>query len=131
MPPDTKKDEYIYQSYDLIPPVGEHLMTHLFHHPEDADERSITFLRSPKKRKAKLLVCPDAGWTVGWGVHLVEGWAATKIWLLVLSIFLLGGLAFGICWALLQHDTQGAFGVAAYMIALASLVVGTLQAFMA
>ena len=131
MPPEAQKGDYIHEPCDLIPPVGENLMLHSFHHPEDADDRCITFSRTPKKRKAKLSVCPRAGWSVGWGVHLEEGWAATRLWLLALLMFMLGSLAFGICWAVLEHDTQGAFGVSAYMVALAGLVVGTVQAFMA
>lgn len=128
MPPETRRDEYLYQSCDLIPPVGEHLMAHLFHHPEDANERSITCLRAPKKRKAKLTVCPEQGTSVGWGIHLVEGWVVSKLWLLGLLLFVLGSLVFGICWAVLRHDIQGAFGVAAYMVALIGLVIGTIQA---
>lgn len=128
MPPDSKRDEYVYQPYDLIPPVGENLMAHLFHHPEDANEKAITCLRSPKKRKARLTVCPVQGTSVGWGIHLVEGWNFSRLWLLALTLFMLGSLVFGICWTVLRHDTQGAFGVSAYMVALCGLIVGTLQA---
>lgn len=103
-------------------------MAHLFHHPEDANEGSITCLRAPKKRKAKLIVCPQQGTSVGWGIHLVEEWVVSRLWLLSLALFVLGSLVFGICWAVLRHDVQGAFGVAAYMVALVGLVVGTTQA---
>lgn len=131
MPPEDKRNEYLFEPCDLEPPVGENLMMHLFNHPEDADERPITFLRVPKKRNGMLAICPEVGWSVGWGIHVVEDWAATKLWILAISVFLLGSLAFGVCWAVFQHDTQGAFGVASYMVALASLVMGTLQAFIA
>ena len=130
MPPETKKHEYLYQPCDLVPPVGENLMAHLFHHPEDANEvSSITCLRAPKKRKAKLSVCPRQGTSLGWGIHLVEGWVVARIWLLVLVLFLVGSLAFGVCWTALRRDVQGAFGVAAYVVALGGLVAGTVQAF--
>lgn len=129
MPPENKKHEYLYQPCDLVPPVGENLMAHLFHHPEDANEASITCLRAPKKRKAKLSVCPQQGTSVGWGIHLVEGWVVARVWLLVLVLFLVGSLAFGVCWAALRRDVQGAFGVAAYVVALGGLVAGTVQAF--
>lgn len=131
MPPETRKHEYLYQPCDLLPPVGENLMAHLFHHPEDANESSITCLRAPKRREAKLSVCPQQGTSVGWGVHLVEGWVVARVWLLVLVLFLVGSLAFGICWAELRHDVQTAFGVSAYIMAFGGLVAGTLQAFMA
>ena len=130
MPPETKKDEYQYQPCDLIPPVGENLMAHLFQHPEHANEMSVTCLRTPKKRKAKLAVCAQRGTSVGWGVHLVEGWVTTRVWLLSLFTFVIGSLVFGICWSVLQHDIQGAFAVSAYIIALLSLVVGTVQAYL-
>lgn len=68
---------------------------------------------------------------MGWGTHLVEGRVVARVWLLVLILFLVGSLAFGICWAALQRDVQGAFGVAAYIVALGGLVAGTVQAFMA
>lgn len=130
MPSETKKHEYLYQPCDLVPPVGENLMAHLFHHPEDANERSTTCLRAPKKRKAKLSICPQQGTSVGWGIHLVEGWVVARVWLLFLILFFGGSLAFGICWAVLQRDVQTAFGVSAYIVALGGLLAGTVQAFM-
>lgn len=130
MPPQAKEEEYLYQRCDLLPPIGENLMSHLFHHPHDADEKAIMFLRSPKKRKQKLAVCPQIGTNVGWGIHLVEGWAVTKIWVLIFTTFLLSTLVFAIAWSVLWHDVQGAFSVAAYFVALIGLGVGTLQAYL-
>ena len=130
MPPETKKNEYLYQPYDSIPPVGENLMAHLFHHPEHATEMSVTCLRTPKKLKARLAVCAQRGTSVGWGVHLVEGWVMTRVWSLTLFTFVFGSLVFGICWSVLRHDIQGAFAVSAYIIALLGLVVGTVQAYL-
>ena len=42
-------------------------------------------------------------------------------------LFLIGSLVFGICWAILEHDLQGAFGVSAYIISFVGLLVGTVQ----
>ena len=103
-------------------------MTHLFHHPEDANEKAIAYLRAPKKRKNKLSVCPQQGIGMGWGIHLEESWVGYRLWLLALSLFLVGSLIFGICWAALRHDVQSAFGVSAYIATLGGLVFGTLQA---
>ena len=128
MPPETRKEEYLYEPYDLLPPVGENLMAHLFHHPEDANEKAITCLRAPKKRKERLTVCPERGTSVGWGIHLVEGWVVQRIWLLCLALFIIGSVAFGICWTVLEHDIQGAFGISTYVIALLGLVIGCMQA---
>ncbi|KAI4220081.1 MAG: hypothetical protein L6R40_008696 [Gallowayella cf. fulva] len=72
MPPESRREEYLYQTCDLIPPIGENLMTHLFHHPHEANERAITFMRSPKKRKQPLTICSQVGTSVGWGIQLVE-----------------------------------------------------------
>ncbi|KAL8805454.1 MAG: hypothetical protein Q9200_005419 [Gallowayella weberi] len=130
MPPQGK-DDYSFQPCDLLSPVGENLMTHLFHHPHEANEMAITYRRSPKKRKEKLEVCPQSGTNVGWGIHLVEGWAITKIWILAFAVFLASSLIFAIAWALLEHDLQGAFGVSTYFVALAALVIGTIQAHIA
>ncbi|KAL8934869.1 MAG: hypothetical protein Q9216_005691 [Gyalolechia sp. 2 TL-2023] len=129
MPPQARNEEYLYQPCELLPPIGENLMTHLFHHPHEANEKAITFLRSPKKLKQRLVACPQMGASVGWGVHLVEGWAVTKVWVLALVVFLLSSLVFAVAWSVLQHDVQGAFGVAAYFVALVGLGVGTLQAY--
>ena len=130
MPPETRKDEYVYEAYDLLPPVGEHLMAHLFHHPEDANELAITCLRTPKKLKDRLTICPRQGTRLGWGIHLVERWVISRVWFLMLVLFMTGSLVFGICWAILRHDLQGAFGVSAYIISFLGLLVGTVQASM-
>ena len=127
MPPETKKDEYVYEPSDLIPPVGENFMAHLFHHPEDASELAVTCLRTPKRRKNKLTVCPQRGTSVGWGIHVIEGWVIRRVWLLLLGFFVTGSLAFGVCWSILKHDIQGAFAVAAWIIALMGLIAGCLQ----
>ncbi|KAL8691651.1 MAG: hypothetical protein Q9218_003172 [Villophora microphyllina] len=129
MPSGAKKDEYLYQPCDLLPPVGENLMTHLFHHPHEANEKAITFLRSPKKRKQRLAVCPQAGTNLGWGIHLVEGYAVTKVWSLAFAMYCISSLVFGIAWSVLKHDIQGAFAIAAYFVALAGLGIGTFQAY--
>ena len=128
MPPETRRDEYLYEPCGLIPPVGENFMTHWFQHPEEAWDLLYAYSRFPKKRKGELEVIPTQGPRVGWGIQIVEGWVVSRLWLLSLLVFLCGSLAFGICWTLLEHDIQGAFGVSAYIIALLTLAVGAAQA---
>lgn len=128
MPPQSKMTEYHCEEYDLIPPIGENLMTHLFHNPHDGNEKAITFRRSPKKLGQKLAVCPQRGTSLGWGVQIVEDWATNKIWLLALLLFVLSSIIFAITWSVLEHDLQGAFGAAAYFVALMGLCIGTMQA---
>lgn len=129
MPSETRKEEYHYEPCDLVPPVGENLMAHYFHHPEEANKRFVTCL-APKKRKNKLEICPRLGTNVGWGIEIVDGWIMSRIWLLALAFFLVGSLVFGICWTILKKDVQGAFGVAAYMVAFLGLVVGNIQMYL-
>ncbi len=52
----------------------------------------------------------------------------SRVWFLILTLFTIGSLVFGICWAILQHDLQGAFGVSAYIVSFMGLLVGTVQA---
>ena len=76
----------------------------------------------------KLTVCPRQGTSVGWGIHLVESWVVSRLWLLGLMLFVIGSLVFGVCWSIFRHDLQGAFSVAAYIVTLMGITVGTLQA---
>lgn len=97
---------------------------HLFHHPEDYEYELITYKRIPKKRGMKLRVCDRADVGIGWGVHLVEGFLAYKVWTLFTGVFVLSSVVFAIVWTVQKGDIQGAFGVAAYACALSTLVIG-------
>ncbi|KAL8977291.1 MAG: hypothetical protein Q9205_006874 [Flavoplaca limonia] len=74
MPPAAREDEYQFQPCDLLPPIGENLLTHHFENPHESNTKAIVLLRSPKKRKERLAICPQKGTNIGWGLHLVEGW---------------------------------------------------------
>lgn len=128
MPPAAREDEYQFQPCDLLPPIGENLLTHHFENPHESNTKAIVLLRSPKKRKERLSICPQKGTNIGWGLHLVEGWVITKLWILAIVMFLSSSFVFAITWSILGHDVQGGFGVATYFIALASLLIGTFQA---
>ncbi|KAL9118152.1 MAG: hypothetical protein Q9187_005307 [Circinaria calcarea] len=131
IPPEDKKDEYRYRPIpaEIIPPIGENMMMHLCSHPEDADDVDALCLdRIPKKLRDRLLVCPTKGTGLGWGIHFIEGWHYNIIWLLAFVLLLLASLVFLICWGALQHDLQGASGVAAYMLAFVTLFIGSIQA---
>lgn len=121
MPP--KQAGYDFEPHDLVPPVGAQYLMHLFLHPEDYDNEFITYARAPKKRNTRL----DVG--VGWGINLVEGFLADRVWMLVMSFFVLGSSVFAVVWACKRDgDVQGAFGVASWMLTLAVLFVGWAQA---
>ncbi|KAK4574316.1 hypothetical protein LTR86_002077 [Recurvomyces mirabilis] len=113
--------EYEFVPGDLLPPVGSHYLLHLFRHPEDYDGELITYLRAPKKNGRLQL-------GVGWGIDLVEGFEASKVWLASSLFFGLGSFVFAVAWAWKKQDIQGAFGVAAWICTLAGLLLGWMQA---
>lgn len=131
LPPEALREEYMYNPMpaDMIPPLGENYMMHLFSHPDHADPRAKEDLdRIPKKLKDRLAICAAQGKGIGWGVHFVEGWHLSALSLVAYVVFLIASLIFLVCWAVLKQDVQGASGVAAYILALTTLSVGTLQA---
>ena len=76
IPPESRQDEYRYCPVpaELIPPIGENHLLHLFTHPEDADDVGEPCLcRMPKKLRERLLICPSRGTRLGWGIYFVEG----------------------------------------------------------
>jgi hypothetical protein len=133
VPPHDKLSKYKY-TYDpipleYVPPIGKRHLMHLYSNPSCAsDDRTVLFAQFPKKIQERLVVCPVKGVSVGWGIQFVEGWHWFKIWLLSFSLFGLGGLVFAVLWAVLKHDVQGAFGVAAYIMGFLATGIGTLQA---
>ena len=130
IPPEGLKNEYHYRPIPatIIPPVGENHMMHLCSHPEDADDSTAVLMdRVPKKLRDRLCVL-SGGTNMGWGIYYVEGWHLSIIWLISLLLLLLASLVFLICWAVLQHDVQGASGIATYVLALITLSIGSLQA---
>jgi hypothetical protein len=123
--PDVQTGEgstYEYAPTELTPPVGSNYLMHLFKHPEDYDDELITYLRTPKRRDRL-----EIG--TGWGLELVEGFLAEKVWGAIAALFLLGSLVFAIVWSTRKGaDLQGAFGVAGWMVAIAGLVIAWAQA---
>lgn len=67
---------------------------------------------------------------MGWGIHLVEGFLAQRVWTVIMSIFGLASTAFAVMWTVKKDDVQGAFGVAQWVLGIAALVVGGLQAWL-
>ncbi|KAI7339953.1 6-phosphogluconate dehydrogenase C-terminal domain-like protein [Hortaea werneckii] len=100
--------DYAFEPGDLMPPVGSKYLLHLFRHPQDYDGEMITYLRIPKKNGR-------LGLGRGWGIALVEGFEASKVWMMFCIFFAVGSLVFGAVWASKKQDVQGAFGVAAWV----------------
>ncbi|EOA86604.1 uncharacterized protein SETTUDRAFT_153410 [Exserohilum turcica Et28A] len=114
---------YTFEPNDLLPPVGSTYLVHLFQHPNDYDGELITYLRSPKRRQR-------LEFGMGWGVHLVEGFLAQRVWAVTMGICGLGSAAFAILWTIKKGDIQGAFGVAQWVLGIAVLAVGGIQAWL-
>ncbi len=125
-PPEHVEYKYAPAPPDVIPPVGDRNMMHLFHHPECADEETICLSRFPKKLKEKLKC--QGGINPGWGLQFVEAWDFKKIWILVFVLFGLGSLILGVMWAVYEHSIQDAFALAAYMLTFATISIGLMQA---
>lgn len=113
----------MFEPSDLLPPVGSAYLLHLFKHPEDYDSELITYLRVPKRH-----VQLKGG--VGWGINLVEGFLADRVWVFLTIFFALGSLVFALVWILKDHDVQGASGIAAWILSFSVLAFGWLQSFL-
>jgi len=112
---------YEFTPHELTPPVGSNYLMHLFKHPEDYDDELITYLRTPKRRDRL-----EIG--TGWGLQLVEGFLAERVWAMIAGLFVCGSLAFAIAWSTMRDgDMQGAFGVAGWMVAVAGLMITSVQ----
>lgn len=59
----------------------------------------------------------------GWGIYYEEGWNIDLILGIVLVVFLLASLLFGILWSCLRLDIQGAFGVSSYMVTASGILI--------
>jgi len=103
---------------------------HLLQHPTDYSDEIITYKRIPKKRDLQLRVGQHEDVTIGWGIHLVEGFLAYKVWGLFTNVFVLVSLVFAITWAVKKGDVQGAFGVASWVCTLAVLIIGCVVAYL-
>ncbi|KAJ4364147.1 hypothetical protein N0V83_009602 [Neocucurbitaria cava] len=114
---------YTFEPIDLLPPVGSTYLLHLFKHPTDYDGELITYLRSPKRRER-------LEFGMGWGINLVEGFLAQRVWVVVMGICGLASAAFAVMWTIKKDDVQGAFGVAQWVLGFAALIVGGLQAWL-
>ncbi|KAI9875203.1 MAG: hypothetical protein M1830_008767 [Pleopsidium flavum] len=129
IPPESRKDEYRYRPIpaEIIPPVGENHLMHLFDHPEDADEETVCLEKFPKRLRERLSVCSNERTNIGWGIHFVEGLHWTKLWLFGLLGIIFSAL-FGVFWSVWEHDIQGGFAVAGCMMVFFTFTTDTVQA---
>ncbi|KAF7884178.1 uncharacterized protein EAF02_004514 [Botrytis sinoallii] len=125
-PPDHIEYRYSPAPPEVIPPIGENNLMHLFLHPDHADEDTVCLDRFPKKLKEKLSCKKGQPTNFGWGLEFVEGWDMKSIWI-VAFISWIGSLLLGILWAVYTHSIQDAFTIAGYMVSFTAISVGAIQ----
>ena len=111
---------------EVIPPVCENNLMHLYDHSEDAEYSANCLDKVPKKIRERLGMCPRRGTGIGWCIYFVEGLRWTKLWMLGILRFLLS-IVFGIAWARLRDDVQGGFAIVACMMVGLTFTAGVVQ----
>ena len=124
-PPENRDYCYTPVPVDLIPPVGENRLMHLFNNPDCAEDVLACVDRFPKKRKKKL-ACDDKAIVPGWGLDLEEGVCKKKTAIVYMVCMLVSSI-WGIMWTILGHDIGGAFTVSAYIIGIMVPLVTLMQ----
>ena len=116
--------DYAFEPGHLVPPVGPHYLMHLFAHPHDYDTETVTLKRIPKKLGGRL----EFG--VGWGVELVEGFVASRVWALLFGLMVVASATFVGVWLTRgdRGDVQGAFAVAGWVVACIGVLGGWIGA---
>ncbi|TGO09880.1 hypothetical protein BTUL_0151g00220 [Botrytis tulipae] len=114
----------------MVPPIGPEHMLHLFQDcPSISDVNSNFYLQRIPRRKIEpiALNANRLSENLGWGLHFVEGLNTSLAITVMLILSSVLGIAFAICWTILEKDIQGAFGVAAYITSVMTLAVMTWQ----
>ncbi|OSS43563.1 hypothetical protein B5807_11731 [Epicoccum nigrum] len=106
---------------DTWPPVCPEFMMHMYHSPQCIAEDDTSILEQlPKKMHCKLDettgVPPD-----GWGLYFQEDIDISTIIAVIFISLFVASLLFFILWTILKDDIQGASGVSAYIVAVASM----------
>ena len=121
MPPFTEGGDYEFERCELVPPVGSTYLMHLFKHPHEYDGETVTYSRIPKRRSQIKEFGP------GWGIHLVEGYVAERVYLALIILSTLGSVVFVTVWVVQGGDIQSAFSVASFIMAPVTLVFMYIQ----
>ncbi|CAG1973278.1 unnamed protein product [Fusarium graminearum] len=106
------------------PPIGPRLMMDFFTNPEEIGPNSTLVLRQLPKWTSGNLQSQCTEVEEMWGIYYKEDWDWSKIWWILGLGFFPPSLLFGVLWGILQQDIQGAFGVASWWMAGATIVVG-------
>jgi hypothetical protein len=124
-PPNKVGVEYEYSPSPpkTHPPIPPEYLASLFTCATDVHEEDDWILNQLPKRMCGILQGQKGQPAEGWGIYFLEGWDREIISLLILLIFVVASLLFGVLWWKFQFDLQGGFGVSAYMIAVCTIVI--------
>ncbi|KAJ8065344.1 hypothetical protein OCU04_006032 [Sclerotinia nivalis] len=131
VPPTTNEYDFVPPPPPkMVPPIGSEHMLHLFQNcPAISQVNSSFYLRRIPRRKIEPIVfkANSLDDNLGWGLHFVEGLNTSLAMTFMFIVSSILGIAFAICWIMLEKDIEGAFGVAAYVTSVATLAVMTWQ----
>ncbi|RAK89638.1 hypothetical protein BO79DRAFT_264153, partial [Aspergillus costaricaensis CBS 115574] len=108
----------------LSPPIGPRLMMDFFNNPQYIAPNSILIVQQLPKRACGKLQNKYINPTEAWGIFYKEDWNWAKIWWILALGFFPPSLLFGVLWTVFKQDISGAFGVASWWMAGASIIVG-------
>ena len=91
--------------------------------PNEVDETDDWILQQLPKRICGKLQGQAGQPAEGWGVYYQEGWDRDLISVMIFSVFLVASVLFGALWSVFKFDIQGAFGIAAYMVAVCAALI--------
>ncbi|PYH70826.1 uncharacterized protein BO88DRAFT_480193 [Aspergillus vadensis CBS 113365] len=108
----------------LSPPIGPRLMMDFFNNPQYIAPNSTLIVQQLPKRACGKLQNEYINPTEAWGIFYKEDWNWAKIWWILALGFFPPSLLFGVLWTVFKQDISGAFGVASWWMAGASIIVG-------
>ncbi|CAI7567912.1 unnamed protein product [Penicillium discolor] len=119
-------DDYMCQPIPskLSPPFGPRLMMELFKDPDSRKPHADFILRQLPKKVDTELDLNEVEMMEAWGIFYREDWDWTRIWVVLGLAFFPPSLLFGVLWGIMRQDIQGAFGVASWWMASATIAVG-------
>ncbi|KAE8136331.1 hypothetical protein BDV38DRAFT_249862 [Aspergillus pseudotamarii] len=106
------------------PPVGPELMMDFFNDPNSRAPGSDLVIQQLPKKMDSELTSDGIEVMTAWGILYRVSLDWKRIWIALGLAFFLPSLFYGILWGILRKDIQGAFGVAAWWMTGATVVVG-------
>ncbi|XPS71572.1 hypothetical protein M3J09_003751 [Ascochyta lentis] len=105
------------------PPVPSEYLLLMFSNPNEVELTDDWVLRQLPKRTCGRLQGQAGQPAEGWGVYYQEGWDRDLISVMIFTVFLIASVLFGALWSMFKFDIQGAFGIAAYMVAVCAALI--------